>query len=208
MDIDLEQLPIPDWGLTCPHCAYPLKGLPAHRCPECGRPFRIDDLIGPWTRLRSPTFTGSELPLPDFGLHCARCDQPLAGAMTRTCPHCAAPFDPRAWLPREAWFLVTEELCHPIPSPAVQALLAAELIPYIPVGERSVTEIYGVQNAVTARVRVPREFYFDVRWHLRRAAEDARRCRTARAWRCPACGERNPANFEVCWNCAAPPASA
>ena len=26
--------------------------------------------------------------------------------------------------------------------------------------------------------------------------------------RCPACGEENPAAFEICWNCAAPTAAA
>jgi len=26
-------------GMNCPSCGYDLRGLPEHRCPECGRPF-------------------------------------------------------------------------------------------------------------------------------------------------------------------------
>ena len=68
MDIDLNTLPIPDWGLICPKCRYPLVGLPAHRCPECGTEFDMADVVQTWHRLRDPRFTGHELPLPDFGL--------------------------------------------------------------------------------------------------------------------------------------------
>jgi len=33
----------------CLGCAYPLKGLPAnHRCPECGREFRLEDVQAAW----------------------------------------------------------------------------------------------------------------------------------------------------------------
>jgi len=31
---------------------------------------------------------------------------------------------------------------------------------------------------------------------------------TSQPSRCPACGEENPAGFEICWNCAAPTAPA
>jgi hypothetical protein len=36
-------MPLPD-DATCAGCGYPLRGLPAHRCPECGRAFHPNDL--------------------------------------------------------------------------------------------------------------------------------------------------------------------
>ncbi|MEM9916089.1 MAG: hypothetical protein AAF911_14130 [Planctomycetota bacterium] len=44
---DPDQLPIPDLGLGCPNCRYPVVGLSVHRCPECGTRFRLEDLIPP-----------------------------------------------------------------------------------------------------------------------------------------------------------------
>ncbi|MEM8739005.1 MAG: hypothetical protein AAGG38_11095 [Planctomycetota bacterium] len=42
---DLDQLPVPDLGLSCPACAYPLAGLPQHVCPECGRAFTLEEFV-------------------------------------------------------------------------------------------------------------------------------------------------------------------
>jgi rubrerythrin len=204
MDIDLARLPIPDWGLTCQACGYLLKGLPLHRCPECGHPIVIEELLRTWTRLRDPRLTGQELPLPDFGLQCPRCQQPLAGARERTCPHCAAPFDPAAWRPARDWFVLDTELCGRLPIAGVQALLAAEDVPYFPMTEMTLSEIYGGQGVMVARLRVPTEFYFEVRWLLERARQETEAARAAgkqAQWRCPRCGEDNPGHFELCWNC-------
>ena len=33
-----------DVALPCPHCEYDLRGLNDGRCPECGTPFRVEDL--------------------------------------------------------------------------------------------------------------------------------------------------------------------
>jgi hypothetical protein len=41
--------------MYCRNCGYALIGLPVHRCPECGRPFRPDD---PRTFLRRDTRLG------------------------------------------------------------------------------------------------------------------------------------------------------
>lgn len=35
----IERLPQFTTGRKCPNCGYDLRGLPASRCPECGRPF-------------------------------------------------------------------------------------------------------------------------------------------------------------------------
>lgn len=42
---DPNALPVPDLGLACPNCGYPLANLPNHRCPECGRPFTLEEFI-------------------------------------------------------------------------------------------------------------------------------------------------------------------
>ena len=44
---DPHALPVPDLGLACQQCGYPLAGLTEHRCPECGRTFNLDDHIPP-----------------------------------------------------------------------------------------------------------------------------------------------------------------
>ncbi len=202
----MKQLPIPDWGLTCPGCHYPLRGLPAHRCPECGRRIVVEELIGPWTRLRDPRFTGHELPLPDLGLRCHVCQHPLVGAAARTCPHCGAAFDPETWRPRRTWFILDAELCGKLPVPGVQALLAAESVPHFPMMEMTIGEIYGGQSIMVTRLRVPSEFYFEVRWLLERARRELEAVRAVGAqgqWRCPGCGEDNPVHFDICWNCQA-----
>ena len=42
---DPDAIPVPDLGLACKQCGYPLAGLPAHRCPECGRPFTLEEYL-------------------------------------------------------------------------------------------------------------------------------------------------------------------
>jgi len=38
--------PIPDVGLCCLACAYPLTGLVDRKCPECGEDFKVENLVG------------------------------------------------------------------------------------------------------------------------------------------------------------------
>lgn len=205
MEIDLQQLPIPDWGLTCPNCAYSLCGLPSHRCPECGTEIEVPALVRTWTRLRAPRFTGQELPLPDFGLACSECGEPLAGARQFACPQCTTSFDPQAARPAREWFLLDHEDCGTLMMPAVVAMLAHERVPYAEVGENALRQIYGMASMTAARIRVPSEFYFEVRWLLQAAKMDVAKVREDAGetvpWPCPACGEENPAHFEVCWKC-------
>ncbi len=204
MEIDLAQLPIPDWGLICPACRYPLRGLPEHRCPECGLRFDITTLIQPWTRLRDPRFTGNELPLPDFGLLCPGCGEPLAGAKEHACPSCGQPFDPQAWRPQRQWFLLDKPFYTPLPLLGVMSLLASEYVPYVPNHERSLAEMVLGQHVLMSALTVPSEFYFDIFWLLRQAREESEAARAGAGrgrWRCVQCGEQNPWNFELCWNC-------
>lgn len=44
---DPHALPVPDLGLACQGCGYPLAGLPSYRCPECGQTFTMDQHIPP-----------------------------------------------------------------------------------------------------------------------------------------------------------------
>lgn len=204
MNVDLNQLPIPDWGLECPGCRYPLRGLPSHRCPECGAELDIPSLVGPWTRLRDPWYHGDESPLPDFGLACATCDTELAGASRNACPNCGETFDLQALRPRASWFLIDARFCGSVALPALQVLLTTELVPHIPVEERTVREIYGGHNAFFTRLRVPSEFYFDVLALLQQARRDieaAHQRGAAGDWVCTQCREENPGNFDLCWNC-------
>ena len=204
MDVDLQQLPIPDWGLLCPSCRYPLKGLPRHRCPECGLQFDINELIRSWTRLREPRFTGQELPVPDFGLTCGTCGEPLTGAESCACPHCHAGFDLAAQQPPTPWFVLDRDLCGDVPIPTLQVLLAAEDLPHVPVKEKTLSEIYMGQSMTITRLRVPTEFFFETLWLIRHAQVEMEAARTlgrAQRWPCGQCGEENPGNFELCWNC-------
>jgi len=42
---DPHVLPVPDLGLVCRRCGYPLAKLTEHRCPECGRAFTLEEYI-------------------------------------------------------------------------------------------------------------------------------------------------------------------
>ncbi len=205
VDIRLDQLPIPDWGLLCPTCRYPLVGLPTHRCPECGTDIDISALVRPWTRLRPPRFTGAERPLPDFGLSCAECGAALAGAAGDSCPECGTPFDLERLRPARDWFIVETALVGRLSMPGVQSMLAAEKVPYVPVNEKSIGEIYAGHGVLYDRLRAPAEFFFEILWLLRQAREDLEAVRTAAGppWLCADCGEENPGHFDICWNCEA-----
>ncbi len=62
MTFDAYALPVPDLGLLCLKCGYPLGGLPAQRCPECGRRFDIDEHI-PKGDFPAVIFKAEEVPL-------------------------------------------------------------------------------------------------------------------------------------------------
>ena len=204
MEIDIEQLPIPDWNLACRKCGYPLKSLPQHRCPECGLEVVMSELVQPWMRLREPQFTGRELPRPDFGLVCGDCVAPLAGVTELHCPGCRAPFDPRDGAPTDKWYKIAPQLIGELPPQAVEIILAEEFIPYVRRESRDLSRILGVDALADVRIEVPGEFYFDLLAALRRhelTAPDP----NDPDWTCSNCREPNPATFKICWNCHQPP---
>jgi rubrerythrin len=200
MPVDLNQLPIPDWGLRCPTCRYLLRGLPSHRCPECGTRLEMAEVVRPWTRLREPRFSGEELPFPDFGLKCATCGRPLAGAPQRVCPACGEPFDPAAFLPAKKWHAVEPQEDQSLPFPMTESILVSEQVPHIVHETRTAFGIAGW------RLMVPSDFYFEVLWLIRQARNRIESQRAAdgdEGWLCPQCNTNNPGGFELCWNCGA-----
>ena len=203
MDIDLNVLPIPDWGLECPRCRYALVGLPSHRCPECGTSLEMADVVKPWHRLREPRFTGHELPLPDFGLLCQACGRALVGARGRECPDCGVGFDPETVRPRQAWFVVDQFLCGEVSLAGLEPLLITERVPHMRAVGKLLEEICGIRQVVGSRLLVPNEFYFEFLWLLRKTAKEVEQVRQepGAPWTCPNCGEEVPGHFSVCWNC-------
>lgn len=208
MDIDIEQLPIPDWGLECPGCHYPLRGLPAHRCPECGRDLVMTELVKPWHRVRPPRITGAELPIPGYwNAKCKRCQAPLAGASRHACGLCGEAFDPQDLRPSKPWFILDSFLCGPLPIPGVHALLEQEHVPHFEVQDDALRKVYGTPSMTVTQLRVASEFYFEVLWLLdkaRREFDAARQMGAQHEWPCTHCQESNPGHFEVCWNCGEP----
>ena len=206
VEIDVWQLPIPDWGLGCPKCRYLLRGLPSHRCPECGTKLDMSEIVKPWHRLRAPRFTGEELPFPDFGLQCANCGRPLVGTRKHACPSCDTPFDLQAIRPWRKWFVIDGEMCGRVPLPIIEVKLGMELVPYMQQKDKVLREIYMGPRMLGSRLVVPNEFFFEVLWLIRRAEleiEDGRARAETERWACAQCGEENPGNFELCWSCQA-----
>ncbi len=205
-EIDIHQLPIPAWDLLCPGCRYVLTGLTSHRCPECGLDLDMADVVQPWHLVRSPTFTGRERPLPDFGLECRSCDEALVGAVGSMCVKCAAPLDLDQFKPASEWFTVDRVIRRGIPMELIEAMLTEEYVPFRIEKDRTYREIYGLTATDPLRIRVMSEFFFDF-LRLVRVREEEHRCDVERSspgeWPCPDCGEKNPGHFDICWSCSA-----
>jgi len=149
-NFDPESFPVPDLGLQCLGCQYRLTGLMQHRCPECGRPFTLDEHIPPgdWPPL---IIDGEEV-----------------RATTDNC-----------------------------------TLMQQVQIPIETAGDTT-TALYGLSLG-RPRLAVARGSYWDAVHVLiqqkRGEAVDLPPVVDEADWTCPKCGETNPANFEVCWQC-------
>jgi len=153
-DFDPEALPVPDLGLRCLKCGYYLAELSERRCPECGRPFTMDEHI-----------PRGDFPVVIYGGH--------EVALT----------------------------------PEIMALMRAAQIPYMEMMRPGDT-IYGFGGLTHSRCRlgVPRAVYFHAIELLRRRDAGLLRIDESPAderpeWTCGGCGEENPGNFDVCWQC-------
>jgi len=203
MDLDAyRRLPIPDWlHLFCPRCEYPLRGLPEHRCPECGLRFEIDNLITPATPLRPPEITPATRPVPDLGLTCRNCDYPLRGLAADRCPQCGEAFDLAAFIPAEPWVEVapgrsSTELSLIFMRLRAAGIPCARLDPNDPL-----ESLFGSRGQAFGRasLRVRHDYYLDA-LHVLRTGPDP----DAEPWTCPKCHETVPGNFEICWKCQSP----
>jgi len=93
-------------------------------------------------------------------------------------------------------------------SPEIIELLTRMKVPYMEV-MRPGDVVYGIGSPMGkwARIAVPRASFFEVIDLLRRMAlnepmpEPPAERLPEQHWTCTACGEENPGNFEVCWNC-------
>jgi hypothetical protein len=153
---DPEALPVPDLGLKCLRCGYPLASLPEHRCPECGAKFEMEDHIPPG----------------DFALLVVNGD---------TVP-------------------ASHEVCE---------LLAQYHIPHLVGDARTDTALMsaGIGPPGGGNLKVPRDCYFEVIDLLRRRLlgqplpPPPSKSNHCAEWTCASCGESNPGDFEICWNC-------
>lgn len=160
MPFDPSTIPMPDLGALCRICGYPLVGLGAHRCPECGWQFSLGDLIPP-----------GEWPIVQL---------------------------------------------YGQPVPVTQAVCAILNIEGIAFEDNIIHALWGVNVGRTPAtwLRVDRSVYFDAVHALLEAlagrrpvdANESKRDTPLRRkpWPCAVCGERNPGNFELCWQCQTP----
>lgn len=205
MSIDLDQLPIPDWGLHCPLCNYPLVGLPSHRCPECGQDLDMSRIVKSWHRVRAPWYQGNELPLPEWGLGCSECGASLSGSDTYKCRGCRHPFVPPLQArPEGEWLSITKAMCGPLWDELIEQVLLQNDVPlrreYQPLFET----MYLGKIHEPGPLLIHRDFYFDVLHILsvqkakllteRDQADENPIC-------CLHCGAECPGNFTACWQC-------
>lgn len=211
--------PVPNLGLACTSCGYLLRGLAGTRCPECGTPFSVQEMLVDQLRMgsgaaiasqladpddhyvkrREPIYYGDERPLPEFGLACSECAQPLAGATSDICPACGHPFDLDAMIPNGDWVDFTEFVPLSVLT-LTKPILYAAGVPYL-VDNAGLAGVYGGRiPLISGKIRIPREFFFDALYAMAQAEEPVD-AEGPGAWTCPTCDEPVPAGFEICWNC-------
>lgn len=153
-------------------------------------------------------FDPESLPVPDLGLRCLDCHYELTGLMTHRCPECGRNFTMDEHIPTGDWptVMVDGEAVY-VSDPVLEILRAAQ-IPNLPVKQNSMTT-YAVSRELSgvARLGVLRESYWDAVHLLTRFARgeplDLPPPCSDVNWSCKACGESNPGNFELCWQCNA-----
>jgi predicted amidophosphoribosyltransferase len=148
---------------------------------------------------RAPLFTGQERPLPDFGLHCAACEQPLAEAAGDLCSHCGERFD-LSLAPGKNWLSVEpfvprhliETCCSILHGAGIPHMRGRDML--------MLTKPTARRRIPTAHIVVHRDFYFDALYHLAEAARPTSQV-ASDPWICSSCDEQVPGGFEICWNC-------
>ena len=153
-------------------------------------------------------FDPETLPVPDLGVCCPGCGYNLAGLPEHRCPECGRQFTMEEFIPEGQYPVVIFNREEVRSSPQVIELLTRMKVPYMEV-MRPGDVVYGVGSPIGkwARIAVPRACFFEVIDLLRRMAmsepmpEPSAERQSEQGWTCTACGEENPGNFEICWNC-------
>jgi hypothetical protein len=165
----------------------------------------MEVLVGTWTALRPPRFTGNERPFPDFGLTCAKCKSPLRGAPADVCMQCNNPFSPHSIRDDAEWTEFLPYMLDGMPRALVERAFLEEAVPFSNRVERSVATLLGAAVPASGLfVRTP--FVFDALELIQRRKAEMADVTITRphGWRCPMCDRRVPSHFAICWNCQAP----
>jgi hypothetical protein len=158
----------------------------------------------------SMPFDPEALPVPDLGLRCLACGYNLADLPEHRCPECGSRFTMEEHIPKGDFPVVIFNQKEVLTTPPVLELLKRARIPYVEVLRPGETVWgFGGPTHNKCRLGVPRASYFEVIDLLRRQAFDEpmpEREGEAEGpdWPCPSCGEGNPCNFDLCWNCGKP----
>jgi hypothetical protein len=156
------------------------------------------------------SFDPDALPVPDFGLRCRICGSSLAGLSSHECSTCGQKFILEEHIPAGDFPVVIFEGRELRNTPEVIGLLRRYQIPYLEILPDPQASIrYHGALAGAASVGVIRDSYFEAIDILRRQKRNEPlppvppRSDEIAEWRCSACWEENPGNFDVCWNCGA-----
>jgi len=150
------------------------------------------------------------LPMPDLGLICLQCRYQLNGVPQYRCPECGWTFELNQLVPPGDWPEVVRLGKRVRFTPRVRDAMHRAQIPAD--GGDVMSNIFGGFSLSRGYLRVPRNFYFAALAVLAEMKIDGAP-ETSQVdddeesqaeWTCSQCGEVNPANFEICFNCATP----
>lgn len=164
-------------------------------------------------------FDPHTLPVPDLGFGCRKCGYPLANLPEHRCPECGRAFTLEEYIPAGATPLLIAGGEQVRATSEVIELFRRYQIPFIERPgpfEAVLGSLRLTRHDVSPPIAVPRECYLEAIDLIRRqtmnepmpeaplSATEAAAAGIDRDWQCEACGEWNPPNFEVCWNCETP----
>jgi len=161
------------------------------------------------------SFDPAALPMPDLGAICRECGYLLVGLSEHRCPECGWRFTLDDLIPEGDPAMVRIRGC-PVPlTPRVREVLGiAELFAPAAI---ATPYSHGHKTPIELYLHADRGEYFHVVHELIRSGVmeliNERHVPTPQPqqtapqpsgpdWTCTGCGEANPAQFEVCWNCA------
>jgi len=164
-------------------------------------------------------FDPHTLPVPDLGFGCRQCGYPLANLSEHRCPECGRAFTLEEYIPSGQTPLLIAGGEQVRATGQIIELFRTYQIPFVERPgpfEAVLGSLRLTRSEVSPPIAVPRENYLEaidlIRRHTLGEAMPAAPSGVGRTgdprkdadWQCEACGEWNPANFEVCWQCDTP----